>query len=183
MLPNHAPLVIAEQFGTLAALFPGRIDLGMGRAPGTDPRTALALRRNLGGDVDNFPQDVQELIAYLTTRNSRTAGARHSWQGQQSAGLDSGLKPLWRAARRGVGTALCLRLAFRARRSGLALPLYRREFRPSPYLSKPHVMLGLNVVVAETDAEARQLFTSLQQAFINLAHRQARPAAAAHGRL
>ena len=168
MLPNHSPLVIAEQFGTLAALFPGRIDLGVGRAPGTDPRTAAALRRNLSGDVDHFPQDVLELIAYLDD-------PQFGQPVRAVPGMGSKV-PVWILGSSLYGAQLAAALGlpyafashFAPEQLTEALALYRAQFRPSRFLSKPHVMLGLNVVVAETDAEAKHLFTSLQQAFINL---------------
>jgi luciferase family oxidoreductase group 1 len=168
MLPNHAPLVIAEQFGTLAALFPGRIDLGIGRAPGTDQRTALALRRTLEGNIDNFPQDVQELLAYL----------RPSIPGQPVRAIpgEGSNVPVWILGSSHYGAqlaaALGLPYAFASHFApddlDLAVQLYRRDFRPSPWLDKPYVMLGLNVFAADSDAEAELLFTSLQQAFVNL---------------
>jgi luciferase family oxidoreductase group 1 len=168
MLPNHAPLVIAEQFGTLAALFPGRIDLGVGRAPGTDPRTAAALRRNLNGDVDHFPQDVLELIAYLDD-------PQFGQPVRAIPGMGSKV-PVWVLGSSLYGAQLAAALGlpyafashFAPEQLTDALALYRAQFRPSRFLSKPHVMLGLNVVAAETDAEAKHLFTSLQQALINL---------------
>jgi luciferase family oxidoreductase group 1 len=168
MLPNHAPLVIAEQFGTLAALFPGRIDLGIGRAPGTDPRTASALRRNLGGGVDQFPQDVQELLAYL--RPAMPDQALRAIPGEGSN------VPVWILGSSHYGAqlaaALGLPYAFASHFApddlDFAVRLYRQQFQPSPYLDKPYVMLGLNVFAAETTEEARLLFTSLQQAFVNL---------------
>jgi luciferase family oxidoreductase group 1 len=168
MLPNHAPLVIAEQFGTLASLFPGRIDLGLGRAPGTDQRTALALRRTLQGGVDNFPQDVQELLAYL----------RPSQPGQPVRAIpgEGTNVPVWILGSSHYGAqlaaALGLPYAFASHFApddlSTAIQLYRQQFRPSPTLDKPYVMLGLNVFAADTDSEAQLLFTSLQQAFINL---------------
>jgi luciferase family oxidoreductase group 1 len=168
MLPNHAPLVIAEQFGTLAALFPGRIDLGVGRAPGTDQRTALALRRTLQGDIDDFPKDVLELIAYMG--DPRPGQAVRAIPGQGSK------VPVWVLGSSTYGAQLAAALGlpyafashFAPEQLTQALELYRAQFRPSPFLDKPHVMLGLNVVAAETDAEAKHLFTSLQQAFVNL---------------
>ena len=168
MLPNHAPLVIAEQFGTLAALHPGRIDLGVGRAPGTDGRTAVALRRNLSGDVDHFPQDVLELIAYLDEPQFGQAVRAIPGAGSKV--------PVWMLGSSLYGAQLAAALGlpyafashFAPEQLSDALMLYRAQFRPSPFLAKPYVMLGLNVVMAETDAEARRLFTSLQQAFINL---------------
>src|SRR6202012_4278805 len=168
MLPNHAPLVIAEQYGTLAALFPGRIDLGLGRAPGTDPRTALALRRHLQDSVDAFPRDVQELLAYLAP----------SVPGQPVRAIpgDGSKVPVWILGSSTYGAqlaaALGLPYAFASHFApddlDVAVQLYRRDFRPSPYLDKPYVMLGLNVFAADTDDEAQLLFTSLQQAFVNL---------------
>jgi luciferase family oxidoreductase group 1 len=168
MLPNHAPLLIAEQFGTLAALFPGRIDLGLGRAPGTDPRTALALRRHLQDSVDAFPQDVQELLAYL----------RPAVPGQPVRAIpgDGSNVPVWILGSSHYGAqlaaALGLPYAFASHFApddlDVAVQLYRRDFRPSPYLEKPYVMLGLNVFAADTKGEAELLFTSLQQAFVNL---------------
>jgi luciferase family oxidoreductase group 1 len=154
MLPNHAPLVIAEQFGTLAALFPGRIDLGVGRAPGTDPRTAAALRRNLSGDVDHFPQDVLELIAYMDD-------PQFGQPVRAVPGMGSKV-PVWILGSSLYGGQLAAALGlpyafashFAPEQLTEALALYRAQFRPSRFLSKPHVMLGLNVVVAETDAEA-----------------------------
>jgi luciferase family oxidoreductase group 1 len=168
MLPNHAPLVIAEQFGTLAALYPGRIDLGVGRAPGTDPRTALALRRTLEGDIENFPNDVLELIALLG----------EAQPGQQVAAIPgSGSRvPVWilGSSLYGAGLAAALGLPyafashFAPEQLEQATALYRENFRPSVSNSKPYLMLGLNVFAADSDSQARRLFTSLQQAFINL---------------
>jgi luciferase family oxidoreductase group 1 len=168
MLPNHSPLVIAEQFGTLEALFPGRIDLGLGRAPGTDPRTAHALRRNLTGGVDQFPQDVQELLAYLSPVVPDQAVRAFPGQGSNV--------PVWILGSSHYGAqlaaALGLPYAFASHFApddlDFALQLYRQQFRPSPYLDKPYVMLGLNVFAADTSQEAQLLFTSLQQAFVNL---------------
>jgi len=168
MLPNHAPLVIAEQFGTLAALFPGRIDLGVGRAPGTDPRTALALRRTLQGDIENFPQDVLELIAYMGDPQPNQPVRAFPGQGSKV--------PVWMLGSSLYGAqlaaALGLPYAFASHFAPAdltqALALYRAQFRPSQFLAKPYVMLGLNVVAADTDEEAKFLFTSLQQAFVNL---------------
>jgi luciferase family oxidoreductase group 1 len=173
MLPNHAPLVIAEQFGTLASLYPGRIDLGLGRAPGTDPLTAHALRRTLGGDVDNFPQDVIELMSYFSAAEP---GQRvHAVPG---TGLDV---PIWILGSSLYGAQLAAALGlpfafashFAPGQMTEAVELYRSRFRPSEQAARPYVMLGLNVFVADTDAEARRLFSSLQQAFVNL--RSGRP--------
>jgi len=168
MLPNHAPLVIAEQFGTLASLFPGRIDLGLGRAPGTDQITARALRRTLAGDVDRFPQDVVELMAYF-----KPAQPGQMVRAVPGAGLDV---PVWILGSSLFGAQLAAVLGlpyafashFAPAQMEEAIELYRHRFEPSEYLAAPYVMLGLNVVAAETEAEARRLFTSLQQAFLNL---------------
>jgi luciferase family oxidoreductase group 1 len=172
MLPNHAPLVIAEQFGTLASLFPGRIDLGLGRAPGTDPRTAQALRRTLQGGVDSFPQDVQELLAYFRTP---APGTENALAVRAIPGEGTNV-PVWILGSSHYGAqlaaALGLPYAFASHFApddlSYAVQLYRHQFRPSATLEKPYVMLGLNVFAADTDEEARLLFTSLQQAFVNL---------------
>jgi len=168
MLPNHAPLVIAEQFGTLDALHPGRIDLGVGRAPGTDPLTARALRRTLVGDVDRFPEDVAELMAYF-----RPAGPGQRVRAVPGAGakvaiwiLGSSLFGAELAAALGLPYAFASHFA--PRHLMQAIDIYRQTFRPSETLARPHVMLGVNVVAADTDDEARLLLTSLQQAFVNL---------------
>ena len=168
MLPNHAPLVIAEQFGTLEALFPGRIDLGLGRAPGSDQLTARALRRTLVGDVDRFPQDVIELMSYF-----QRPKPGQSIQAVPGAGL---AVPVWILGSSLYGAQLAAALGlpfafashFSPEQMEAAAGLYRARFEPSAQLDKPYLMLGLNVVGAETEAVARRLFTSLQQAFINL---------------
>jgi luciferase family oxidoreductase group 1 len=177
MLPNHAPLVIAEQFGTLAALFPGRIDLGLGRAPGTDQLTARALRRSFtgasAGDVDSFPNDVVELMGYF-----RPAEPGQLVQAVPGAGEDVQLwilgSSLFGAQ---LAAALGLPYAFASHFAPThlmgALDIYRSRFEPSDRLARPCVMLGVNVIAAETDAEARRLLTSLQQAFVQL--RRGRP--------
>jgi luciferase family oxidoreductase group 1 len=168
MLPNHSPLVIAEQFGTLAALFPGRIDLGLGRAPGTDMLTARALRRNLDAAVDNFPQDVVELMGYFQPAE----------EGQRIRAVpgEGETVPVWILGSSLYGAQLAAMLGlpyafashFAPAELDNALGVYRSRFQPSGQLDKPYVMLGLNVVAAATDAEARLLFTSQQQAFVNL---------------
>ena len=168
MLPNHAPLVIAEQFGTLEALFPGRIDLGLGRAPGTDQLTAQALRRGQKDPVDSFPQDVMELRTYF-----RPAVANQAVQAVPGAGL---AVPIWLlgsstySAR--LAAALGLPFAFASHFApnhlADALELYRGEFRPSAALRQPFAMAAIAVFAADTDAEAARLFTSLQQSFVQL---------------
>lgn len=168
MLPNHAPLVIAEQFGTLESLFPGRIDLGLGRAPGSDQLTARALRRNLGSSGDTFPQDVMELQSYFCPPTPD-----HALRAVPGAGLNVPLYLLGSSdfsAR--LAAELGLPFAFASHFAPeyllVALDLYRRNFKPSSALEKPHVMIGVGVFAAETDAAAQRLFTSAQLQFLNL---------------
>ena len=168
MLPNHAPLIIAEQFGTLAALYPGRIDLGLGRAPGTDQRTARALRRNMGDTGESFPQDVLELQSYFDPVKPGQAV-----RAVPGAGLDV---PIWLlgsslfsaqlAAELGLPFAFASHFAPGYLQS--AIEIYRSRFKPSASLAKPHVMVGVNLFAADDDATAQWLFTSLQQQFLNL---------------
>jgi luciferase family oxidoreductase group 1 len=172
MLPNHSPLVIAEQFGTLESLFPGRIDLGLGRAPGSDHVTARALRRNLASDADEFPQDVLELIDYFADSPRRHVRA------VPGAGLNV---PVWILGSSLFGAQLAAALGlpyafashFAPQMMMQAIELYRSTFRPSAQLDKPYVMLGFNVFAADTDEEAQFRATSMQQAFVNL--RSGRP--------
>jgi luciferase family oxidoreductase group 1 len=166
MLPNHSPLVIAEQFGTLESLFPGRVDLGLGRAPGSDQVTARALRRDLFSDPDQFPRDVLELMAYF---RDQAGGVR--------AVPGAGLKiPIWILGSSLFGAQLAAELGlpyafashFAPAQMMQAIELYRARFRPSAQLARPYVMLGFNVFAAATDEEARLLASSMQQAFVNL---------------
>jgi luciferase family oxidoreductase group 1 len=167
MLPNHAPLMVAEQFGTLASLFPGRIDLGVGRAPGTDQITARALRRNLTADVDAFPQDVVELMSYF-----RPVQPGQAVRAIPGAGLEV---PVWILGSSLYGAQLAAALGlpyafashFAPADMDAAVALYRARFQPSDQLAQPYVMLGLNVCAADTDAEAKRLFSSHQQSVIN----------------
>ncbi len=169
MLPNHAPLVVAEQFGTLESLFPGRIDLGLGRAPGTDPRTAHALRRTLASDPDAFPHDVLELLSYFQPEDGQSIRA------VPGAGLHVPLyilgSSLFGAQ---VAAALGLPFAFAshfaAQQLVPAVQIYRERFTASPVaqIDRPYVILGVNVVVGETDGEARRLASSGRQAFASL---------------
>lgn len=167
MLPNHAPLQVAEQFGTLASLYPGRIDLGLGRAPGTDQPTARALRRYFDS-AEAFPNDVVELLGYF-----EPAQPGQAVRAVPGAGIDV---PLWLLGSSLFGARLAATLGlpyafashFAPDAMTQALDVYRREFRPSPRLQRPYAMLALNVVAAESDAEARRLFTTLQQSFVNL---------------
>jgi luciferase family oxidoreductase group 1 len=168
MLPNHAPLVIAEQFGTLESLFPGRIDLGLGRAPGSDQLTARALRRFLGSSGDTFPQDVLELQSYFSP-----AKPGQAVQAVPGARLNVPLYLLGSSdfsAR--LAAELGLPFAFASHFAPdyleVALELYRREFQPSAALSSPYVMIGAGVFAAASDAEARRLFSSAQLMFLNL---------------
>ena len=173
MLPNHSPLVIAEQFGTLASLFPGRIDLGLGRAPGSDMATARALRRNPGSDPDMFPNDVVELMHYFEPPEPGQAV-----QAVPGAGLDV---PIWILGSSLFGSQLAAALGlpyafashFAPAMMMQAISLYRSRFKPSRHLQQPYVMLGFNVFAADTDEEGQYLATSMQQAFVNL--RSGRP--------
>jgi luciferase family oxidoreductase group 1 len=175
MLPNHAPLMIAEQFGTLAALHPGRIDLGLGRAPGTDQRTARALRRNLDGDVDNFPNDVIELMRYFAPPSASQAVRAYPGVGENVPVwiLGSSLFGAQLAAELGLPYAFASHFAPAALER--AVTLYRARFRPSAALERPYVMLGLNVFAAASDEEGQRLFSSLAQAFVNLRRGQPGP--------
>src|SRR5690606_4300529 len=167
MLPNHAPLLIAEQFGTLAALFPGRVDLGLGRAPGSDQRVAQAMRRTLTGGPDQFPRDVMELQAFFAD------DPRLGIQATPGAGADV---PLWILGSSLFGAqlaaALGLPYAFASHFAPAALDeaiaLYRSEFRPSAQLDRPYVMAGFNVFAADTMDEAQWIATSMQQSFVSL---------------
>ena len=169
MLPNHAPLVIAEQFGTLAELYPDRIDLGLGRAPGTDPFTARALRRTLaGGDEDSFAQDVLELQAYLDDLQPGQAVRAIPGVGTRV--------PIWILGSSLYGAQLAAHLGmpyafashFAPDLLDQALAIYRQTYRPSPRWPKPHAMVGVNVVCADSDDEAALQFTSLQQRFLGM---------------
>jgi luciferase family oxidoreductase group 1 len=167
MLPNHAPLVIAEQFGTLAALHPGRVELGLGRAPGSDPITNRAVRRNLLGDVDQFPQDVVELMGYF-----QPAEPGQAVQAVPGAGLEV---PIWILGSSLYGAQVAAYLGlpfafashFAPAMMMQAIAIYRERFRPSAQLALPHVMLGAVVVAAESDEEAQFLYSSLQQSTLN----------------
>jgi len=166
MLPNHSPLVIAEQFGTLESLYPGRIDLGLGRAPGSDQLTARALRRNIAS-ADQFPQDVAELLDYFAARRG------HAVRAVPGEGLNV---PVWMLGSSLYGAQLAAQLGlpyafashFAPAQMMDAIALYRSTFQPSAHLEQPYVMLGYNVFAANTDEEAQLLATSMQQAFVGL---------------
>lgn len=170
MLPNHAPLVIAEQFGTLETLYPGRIDLGLGRAPGSDQAAARAIRRGLQSGGEDFPELVSELRSYLEPYSESKAGRVRAIPGE---GLSI---PIWLLGSSGFSAALAAQLglpfAFASHFAPdyllPALELYRENFRPSDVLDKPYAMVGINVIAADTDEEARKLHTSQQQQFLNL---------------
>ena len=173
MLPNHAPYVIAEQFGTLARLYPGRIDLGLGRAPGTDQRTLRALRRRPESS-DHFPQDVQELQAYLAP-----AAPGQFLEAVPAAGTNV---PLWILGSSHFGAMLAAELGlpysfashFAPQLLHEALELYRSRFKPSAQLDRPYAMVGVNIIAADTDAEARHLATSQQMSFVDMFRGQRR---------
>ncbi len=173
MLPNHSPLVIAEQFGTLESLYPGRIDLGLGRAPGSDQATARALRRN-GTGPDTFPQDVVELQHYFQPDESN-----QFVQAVPGAGLNV---PIWLLGSSTFGAQLAAILGlpyafashFAPAQLLQALHVYRTQFKPSATLAKPYAMVAVNVVAADTDEEAERLFTSVQQQFLYIRRGKAR---------
>ena len=166
MLPNHAPLIIAEQFGTLESLFPGRVDLGLGRAPGTDQAAAYAMRRNFVSDANQFPNDVLELMGYFRGGN----GGVRAIPGE---GLDI---PIWILGSSLFGAQLAGMLGlpfafashFAPQMMMEAIAVYRQQFQPSEQLAEPYVMLGFNAIVANTDEQAELLATSVQQAFVAL---------------
>jgi luciferase family oxidoreductase group 1 len=168
MLPNHAPLQVAEQFGTLESLFPGRVDLGVGRAPGTDHPAAAALRRTLNSDPDEFPRDVVELMSYF-----RPEEPHQRVRAVPGAGLKL---PIWILGSSlfgaQVAAALGLPYSFASHFAPAqlmdAIAVYRQRFQPSEYLATPYVMLGVNVIASETDEEARYLASSQRQSFTKL---------------
>jgi luciferase family oxidoreductase group 1 len=175
MLPNHAPLIVAEQFGTLESLYPGRIDLGLGRAPGTDQLTARALRRDLTGSVEDFPQHVEELMSYLGP--AQPSARVRAVPGE---GLNV---PIWllgsstfSAQLAGIlGLPFAFASHFAPSLLQVALRVYRESFQPSETLQKPYAMVGVNVVAADTDAEAEHLATTLYRSFLNVIRGKAQP--------
>lgn len=176
MLPNHAPLVIAEQFGTLESLYPGRIDLGLGRAPGTDQMTMRALRRDSRSDGQDFPEQLDELRSYLNP--SLSAGMRV--RAIPGEGLHI---PIWLLGSSGFSARLAGQLGlpfsfashFSPDNTLPALEVYRSNFRPSEVLDEPYAMVGVNVIAADTDEEARRLATSMEQQFLNLVRNRPSP--------
>jgi luciferase family oxidoreductase group 1 len=175
MLPNHAPLIIAEQFGTLAALYPGRVDLGLGRAPGTDALTAQALRRNLAGGADSFPQDVIELLRFLEPARPGQAVRAVPGAGAQIDVWILGSSTFGAQLAAILGLPYAFASHFAPADMMRAAAIYREQFQPSERLATPHLMFGLNIVAADSDDKARRLFSSLQQAFVALRSGQPGP--------
>jgi luciferase family oxidoreductase group 1 len=175
MLPNHAPLIIAEQFGTLASLYPNRIDLGLGRAPGTDPLTSYALRRSLKGDVDDFPNDIAELIAYLGPGDPAARIRAVPGEGTEV--------PVWLLGSSTysaqLAAAMGLPFAFASHFAPTylidALKIYKDRFKPSAFLSEPYSMACVNVIAADTDEEADALATSFYQMALGMIRNQRKP--------
>jgi luciferase family oxidoreductase group 1 len=169
MLPNHAPLVVAEQFGTLESLFPGRIDLGLGRAPGTDQRTAHALRRTLATNPDAFPQDILELLSYFEPQDSQAVRAVPG-TGLRVPIYILGSSLFGAQVAAALGLPFAFASHFAAQQMIPAVRIYRERFAGSPVaqIDRPHVMLGVNVIVAETDDKARFLASSAKQASVSL---------------
>jgi luciferase family oxidoreductase group 1 len=188
MLPNHPPLVIAEQFGTLESLYPGRIDLGLGRAPGTDAKTSRALRRKLEMDVEEFPQDVTELMNYFRAASDDRGNERSNDRGGErgesreerravravpGAGLNI---PVWILGSSLFGATFAAEFGlpfafashFAPAQMMAAIEIYRNRFKPSEQLARPYVMLGFNVFAADTDEEGEYLASSMQQMFVSL---------------
>jgi luciferase family oxidoreductase group 1 len=175
MLPNHAPLIIAEQFGTLESLYPGRIDLGIGRAPGTDQLTAYALRRNLKGDINEFPNDVVELINYLGPRDQQSKVRAIPGQGTNV--------PVWLLGSSTYSATLAAMLGlpfgfashFSPTQLMDALTLYKKNFKPSRFLQEPYCLACVNVIAADTDEEAQYLATSFYQLALGMFRNMRRP--------
>jgi len=167
MLPNHAPMVIAEQFGTLEALFPGRVDLGLGRAPGSDQRTAQALRRNLNSDANEFPRDVLELQAFLAG-DDRLGIQATPGQGSQIPLYILGSSLFGAQLAAALGLPYAFASHFAPQMLDEALKIYRRDFKPSEQLAEPYVLCGFNIFAADSDAEAEYLASSIMQSFVAL---------------
>ncbi len=166
MLPNHAPLVIAEQFGTLVSLYPGRVDLGLGRAPGTDQMTARALRRNLDSDPNEFPRDVMELVNYFRDPDPNNYVRAIPGEGTHVPVWILGSSLFGASLAAALGLPFAFASHFAPAQMMQAIEIYRSKFKPSEFLEKSYLMLGYNVFAAPTDAEARLLASSMQQAFI-----------------
>ena len=175
MLPNHAPLIIAEQFGTLASIYPGRIDLGLGRAPGTDPLTSLALRRNLRSADEEFPKDVMELLGYLGPKDPQARVRAVPGEGTEIPVwlLGSSMYSAQLAAMLGLPFAFASHFAPTYLHD--ALELYRSQFKPSEYLQQPYTMACVNVIAAASDEEAQILATSFYQMALGMIRNKRRP--------
>ncbi len=167
MLPNHAPMVIAEQFGTLEALFPGRVDLGLGRAPGSDQRTAQALRRNLNSDANEFPRDVLELQAFLAG-DDRLGIKATPGQGTNIPLYILGSSLFGAQLAAALGLPYAFASHFAPQMLDEALTIYRRDFKPSEQLAEPYVLCGFNIFAADSDEEAEYLSSSMMQSFVAL---------------
>src|SRR5882762_2845622 len=172
MLPNHAPLVVAEQFGTLEAIYPGRIDLGLGRAPGGDFQTMRALRRDLRQTGDDFPELVEELRSYLGPEQPGQAVKAFPGQGSNVPITLLGSSAFSAQLAAMLGLPFAFAAHFAPEYLYVAARLYRERFRPSEVLAKPHIMVAVQVIAAETDAAARRLFTTPQQRFLRLIRNQ-----------
>lgn len=168
MLPNHSPLLVAEQYGTLATLYPNRVELGLGRAPGTDPHTAAALRRTTRDLSDQFPQDIAELQRYLGTPEEQNEVKAHPGLGTQLPLyiLGSSTESAFLAAE--LGRPYVFAAHFAPRMLEMAVAIYRERFKPSKWLAEPYVIVCLNVIAAESQTEAEQLATTQQQFFLNV---------------
>jgi luciferase family oxidoreductase group 1 len=168
MLPNHSPLVVAEQFGTLAHLYPNRIDLGLGRAPGTDQQTAAAIRSDFYNAAQSFPEEVAKIQRYFSVENSKSTVRSPIAEGREVPVyiLGSSTDSAHLAAAKGLPYAFASHFASTHLLSALAI--YRREFKPSEYLDVPYTMAGVNVYIADTDEEAEQLYTSLIRMFVGV---------------
>ena len=175
MLPNHAPLVVAEQFGTMAVIYPGRVDLGLGRAPGTDMRTASALRRSKSDSLYTFPEDVQSLLGYFGPEEKQ--GHVKAYPGVGTSVpiyiLGSSTDSAYLAAKLGLPYAFASHFA--PQQMEMAMMIYREKFQPSEYLSEPYMMVCLNVIATETDEEARRELTTMQQFFQNVVRGTSKP--------
>ncbi|WP_138416688.1 LLM class flavin-dependent oxidoreductase [Aquibacillus sediminis] len=168
MLPNHAPLVVAEQFGTMATIYPDRLDLGLGRAPGTDQLTASALRRSKSDTVNTFPQDVQTLLTYFGPEEDQSFVKAYPGVGTEIPIYILGSSPDSAHLAAKLGLPYVFASHFAPRYMEDAISIYRREFQPSQYLDKPYMMVCLNVIAAETDEEADLESTTMQQFFLNV---------------
>ena len=175
MLPNHAPLIVAEQFGTLASIYPGRIDLGVGRAPGTDAMTSFALRRNLKGDINEFPNDVVELINYLGPSENQSKVKAIPGMGTQVPVWLLGSSTFSAQLSGMLGIPFAFASHFAPAQLHEALKVYRSHFKPSQFLEQPYVMACVNDIIAGTDEEAQRFATSFYQMFLGIFRNERKP--------